>query len=172
MVEARMERQGNAPFIGRSQLRVLSEAGELLFEEEQNVALYFELFRRYLVPLEDLPLGDYKVEMTFESERQDIPQGQLIPIEPVRAEASFTVTREKASLPPEAPVTEAAAGRLSPPEGALPLLLAANAFGLIDQFQERLRLTPFPGRVTPSSQEPETLPDWAPGRRLLLPNSR
>lgn len=95
IVEAEMEREGNAPFIGRSFLKVFNEEGEVLYEHDQNVSLYFDLFRRIAAPLEDFPDGSYRAELSFRAERRDIPPAELVPMEAVSHSATFTLPGAK-----------------------------------------------------------------------------
>lgn len=91
ILDAEFEREGNAPFIGRSSIKIFDAQGEIVFEKEQNVSLYFDLLRRYSFPREEFSPGTYKAKIEFRAERRDIPSSELIAMEPVIHEAVFTI---------------------------------------------------------------------------------
>ncbi|QOC23253.1 hypothetical protein IC757_03625 [Wenzhouxiangella sp. AB-CW3] len=91
VILADLERTGNAPFIGRSHLRIFDDAGEVVLESEQNVSLYFELLRRLTASVEDLAPGDYRAELEFRAGQRDIARADRISMDPVSAEIGFQI---------------------------------------------------------------------------------
>ena len=91
VMTARLERGGNAPFIGSARLRIYDAQGELVTQTERSLAAYFSLFRRFEVPTDALPPGQYSAELRLSPERSDVAPEHRIPMEPVSESASFTV---------------------------------------------------------------------------------
>lgn len=91
-----LRRVGNAPFYGRARLSVVAEdaapAGvvppiddELLFE------VFFDRVLRFDVPLAALPAGRYRVRVSLDSNRPDIPRDRRITADPIALETAFSV---------------------------------------------------------------------------------
>lgn len=102
VIDAKLEREGNAPFIGSTQVRIFDRGGQEVFNQVQNLALYFELLRRHTAPLENLPPGEYRAELVISSTRDDISRDNLIQIEPIRRDVAFTIRPEDRLAPVEA----------------------------------------------------------------------
>lgn len=91
VMTARLERGGNAPFIGRARLRIYDAQGSLVREEERSMAAYFSLMRRFEVATGTLPPGEYSAELHLSRERSDVPPEHRIPMEPVSESVAFAV---------------------------------------------------------------------------------
>jgi P pilus assembly chaperone PapD len=92
-VTARIERGGNAPFLGRARLRIYDEGGTLVKERTRSLAAYFDLKRRFELPLpeEATAPGRYSAELRLSSERSDVPPAYRTTTDPVEASTAFTV---------------------------------------------------------------------------------
>ena len=91
VVTARLERGGNAPFIGSARLRIYDAQGQLVEERRQSLAAYFSLMRRFEVPARELAPGQYTAELRLSPERSDVSPEHQIPMDPVSESTSFTV---------------------------------------------------------------------------------
>lgn len=90
-----LRRVGNAPFYGRARLAVVTEsegaapgpslADELMFE------VFFDRVLRFDVPLEGLPSGRYRVRVSVDSDRPDIPRDRRVTADPITLDAAFSV---------------------------------------------------------------------------------
>lgn len=76
---------GNSPFIGSLQIDVKDGAGKVVASNQQTVALYYEGKRNFSFVLpEGLAKGSYLVELTFLTERSDMPKSDLVQAPPVK----------------------------------------------------------------------------------------
>lgn len=74
-VMATLEKQGRAPFLGTAHIRLLTDSGTEVANIPRAIAVYFDMRRRFEVPLpEEAGPGNYRVELTLNTERNDIPQ--------------------------------------------------------------------------------------------------
>jgi hypothetical protein len=96
-VRVPLRRVGNAPFYGRAHLAIVGDvvAGGTgavpALEDELLFEVFFDRVLRFAVPLESLPSGHYRVRVTLDSDRPDIPRDQRVDAEPVMLEAPFSV---------------------------------------------------------------------------------
>jgi len=74
----RLERTGNAPFIGSMTARMYDGSDNLVIERQTTTTAYFEEVRRLELDTSDLNPGDYRVELTFETRRSDISPTDLV----------------------------------------------------------------------------------------------
>ena len=75
-VRVRLERQGNAAFVGTVKWTVTDSAGKTLGELASPIGVYFRLEPRYRVPVGVLPRGRYWVKVEANTDRAD-PEGIL-----------------------------------------------------------------------------------------------
>jgi len=71
-------RTGNSPYIGIMSVRLVNGRGLSLAESEQIVNLFFDSEIPVSLVTGELPAGQYKIEVRFETSRGDIPEGQLV----------------------------------------------------------------------------------------------
>lgn len=83
---ARLNPTGNSPFIGSVSAYLRDSHGRLMAEQNMSVVVYLEALRRIELPLdtEQLPPGNYQLELVYETRRRDIIQKNLVQAEPVR----------------------------------------------------------------------------------------
>jgi hypothetical protein len=92
-----LRRLGNAPFYGRARLTVVPEAVQgdpdavPAIEDELLFEVFFDRVVRFALPLESLPSGHYRVRVTVDSDRPDIPGDERVAAEPVTLDAPFSV---------------------------------------------------------------------------------
>ncbi|MEX0891919.1 MAG: hypothetical protein WEB88_07070 [Gemmatimonadota bacterium] len=75
-----MARTGAAAYLGRVRVELLDAAGSVIAEEVDVVAVYYELRRRFVFA--DVP-GAARVRYTFETERPELGQSNIITAPPV-----------------------------------------------------------------------------------------
>jgi hypothetical protein len=81
--DLRLRRRGNAAFLGHVELVLVDRHGRQEGRWEHVIAVYDALFRRFVCPLEDVPAGEYRLRLSIDTERTDIPPGNLLPVAPV-----------------------------------------------------------------------------------------
>lgn len=85
-------RGGNAPYIGSVQAQLKDPQNQLVAEQRQTVALYFDSRHRVTLELpEDFVLGDYTLELSYTTQRSDISSSNLVQASPVRKSMRVTI---------------------------------------------------------------------------------
>ncbi|ERM82289.1 hypothetical protein P872_18540 [Rhodonellum psychrophilum GCM71 = DSM 17998] len=75
---------GNSPFLGSVSASLKNAAQQTVAQQQQTVALYFSGKRKVEIALpENLPAGDYTVELQYETKRADIPSSDLVQATPI-----------------------------------------------------------------------------------------
>jgi hypothetical protein len=76
-----LTRTGNAAFIGRLVAQVVAPGGQVVGEDEADVAVYRQLRARVIVPMKDKPasMAGYKVRFVIDTQRPDLPPEGPIP---------------------------------------------------------------------------------------------
>jgi hypothetical protein len=85
------ERTGNAPFIGSVRTRVLNSNNQEVDSRRSSTSIYFRNNQRVEFDASNWPAGQYTVETTFESSRNDISSQNLIQIPDVSERTTFTI---------------------------------------------------------------------------------
>ena len=72
-----LTRQGNAAFIGRIVAQVVAPNGQVVGEDEADIAVYRQLRARVVVPMKTTPaeLTGYKIRFSIDTQRTDLPSG-------------------------------------------------------------------------------------------------
>ncbi|MCH6232815.1 hypothetical protein [Cognataquiflexum rubidum] len=79
VVDSEFKVAGNSPYLGSFNAVVKDASGNIIKEQQQTLALYFEGKRSFKIPLpEDTKPGKYTLEVLFKTERSDIPTSDLI----------------------------------------------------------------------------------------------
>ena len=86
-----LERTGNAPFIGSIRANLYDMDGNLVKERQRTTTAYFEVTRRIELDTADLPPGEYRAEITFETRRGDISPTDLVQAPPITEEIKVTI---------------------------------------------------------------------------------
>lgn len=79
---ARLTRTGNSPYMGTMRADLYNAAGEKVADTWSPAFLYFEEWRRFDLPVAGLPSGTYRVELRFETRRNDMASGDLVQAPP------------------------------------------------------------------------------------------
>jgi hypothetical protein len=87
-VRVDLRRTGNAAFLGRIAVELLDDRGRVLGEADEIVAVYRDLYKRVRVLL---PPGSkpFKARIRLDTERDDLPPGGALPMEPVTLELPY-----------------------------------------------------------------------------------
>jgi len=91
-VYADLVRTGNSPFFGNVKVTILNSKSEVTAEEEQSLVNYFQFVKKFQLPLEKFPSGDYKIDLTvISNEKESFPESTLRPILPVTKYLPLTI---------------------------------------------------------------------------------
>lgn len=75
---------GNSPFLGSVYATLKNATNQAIAEQQQTVALYFSGKRSLDINLpENLPSGDYQLELRYETKRSDIASADLVKSSPI-----------------------------------------------------------------------------------------
>lgn len=84
-VTSQFTRGGNAPFIGSVQAVLRDAQNQVVAEQRQTVALYYDARHRVTLELpDDFVVGDYDLELDYRTERGDVSASDLVKGAPVR----------------------------------------------------------------------------------------
>ena len=84
-VTSQFTRGGNAPFIGSAHAVLRDPQNQVVAEQRQTVALYYDALHRVTLELpEDFVMGDYELELDYRTERGDVSASDLVKGAPVR----------------------------------------------------------------------------------------
>lgn len=86
-----VERTGNSPFLGSFRTRLLSSNNEEIVSRRSSTTVYFRNTVRSEFDASNLPAGEYTVETTFESQRNDISSHNLLQINPIIKRTTLTI---------------------------------------------------------------------------------
>jgi hypothetical protein len=86
-----VERTGNSPFIGSVRTRVMNFNGQEVDSRRSSTSVYFRNNQRVEFDTSNWPSGQYSVETTFESQRNDISSQNLLQISEVSERTTFTI---------------------------------------------------------------------------------
>lgn len=92
-ITSRVERTGNAPFLGTARLQVVDDStGDAITTQEDLASVYFDMTHRFALARADLPAGrTYRARLTYEARREDMSSSDLIPAEPVSRTLTFAI---------------------------------------------------------------------------------
>jgi hypothetical protein len=91
VVMARIDRMGNAPFLGTATLTIADAAGTPVRSTSNTVAIYKGGARSFGVDVSGLTPGRYTAEVRFEARRTDIPSENIVRAEPVAGRTTFEI---------------------------------------------------------------------------------
>ncbi len=93
-VTSEFTRGGNAPFIGSAHAVLLDPQNQVVAEQQQTVALYFDGKHRVTIELpEDFAMGDYTLELDYRTERGDVSASDLVQGAPVQKRLQVSLPR-------------------------------------------------------------------------------
>ncbi len=74
-----MRRTGNAAFLGTLHLALQNSSGALVVQADRHVAVYRDLLKRVVLPVGDLPSGNYTLHVRLDTERSDLDPKLVLP---------------------------------------------------------------------------------------------
>ncbi len=74
----RLERTGNAPFLGSMYAKLKDSKGKVVAEAQSTTTVYFDEIRRLDLNTEKVSPGDYTLELSFETKRNDMMASDLV----------------------------------------------------------------------------------------------
>jgi hypothetical protein len=74
---------GNSPFLGSVSASIKDANEKTVSKKEETVAMYFNGKKGVEVSVDDLPAGEYQLELRFETSRADIPSSDLVQSNPI-----------------------------------------------------------------------------------------
>lgn len=89
--DVRLERTGNAAYIGMLELALLDAEKREVGSWMRAIAVYRDLYRHIEMPVGDLPSGLYTLALRLCNERSDIPGENLLVAAPLETEMSLMV---------------------------------------------------------------------------------
>lgn len=92
ILRPRLTRNGEAAYIGALRTTVRDSAGTVRAEWTEQVAVYYELYRRFAYDVTELTAGAYWVHVELSTERGDILPEHRLPAAPVADSARVRVT--------------------------------------------------------------------------------
>jgi hypothetical protein len=84
-------RQGNAAYLGTARFTVLDSGGTAMRQWATPISVYYPYDRRFVVPLEGLPAGAYRLALTLVAERSDLEARRVLPAATVGDTVAFEV---------------------------------------------------------------------------------
>lgn len=91
-ITSRVERTGNAPFLGTARLEVVDDStGTTVTTQEDVASVYFDMTHRFALNRGEFPPGTYRARLTYETRREDVSSSDLVPADPVSRMLTFAV---------------------------------------------------------------------------------
>jgi hypothetical protein len=81
---------GNAPFLGTINMRLFNASNQVVHEDRQVTSVFVNGYRNFVLP-QDFPAGNYRVALSFEASRPDVPSQQNFPMATYNTEGRITV---------------------------------------------------------------------------------
>jgi hypothetical protein len=72
-----LQRTGNAPYLGSMYAKLKDAQGKVVAEAQSSTTVYFEEIRRIELNLENVVSGEYNLELSFETRRNDMQASDL-----------------------------------------------------------------------------------------------
>lgn len=77
-IRPHLHRKGNAPFLGSMFAKLKDARGNVVAETQSTTTAYFDVIRRMDLKIGEVPPGKYKLELSFESRRNDMMASDLV----------------------------------------------------------------------------------------------
>lgn len=84
-------RGGNSPFLGSINVRVYDNKNKLVLENIEFTSIYFDTKLKHEFDISDLESGQYNIEISIASDRQDISKDDLVQMNPVSATTTVII---------------------------------------------------------------------------------
>lgn len=91
-ITSKVDRTGNAPYLGTATLEVLNDSTEaVVMTQEDKASVYFGMTHRFAIARPDLQTGTYRARVTYQTRRKDLPSSELVPADPISRTLIFAV---------------------------------------------------------------------------------
>lgn len=78
-----LRRTGNAAYLGRLRAELVNERGDVVGSAWDDLAVYRQVRRRHVIPVPAGTTGPLFVQLTIDTEREDLPAGGALPVAPI-----------------------------------------------------------------------------------------
>jgi hypothetical protein len=78
-----LRRTGNAAYLGRLRADLVNERGDVVGSAWDDLAVYRQVRRRHVIPVPAGTTGPLFVQLTIDTEREDLPAGGALPVAPI-----------------------------------------------------------------------------------------
>lgn len=89
-LKTKLRKGGNSPFLGSITTKILQN-GEAVATKFSSTSFYVDGIHSEVIDISDIPSGEYKVEVTFETRRSDISPSDLVQMQPVTETTTITI---------------------------------------------------------------------------------
>lgn len=90
-VLTKVSRTGNAPFLGSVYATLYNSKNEEVGTSKISTTIFFDDVIRHEIDTSGLSSGNYKLQLRFESQRNDVPKEDLVQITPVSKSTQITL---------------------------------------------------------------------------------
>ena len=84
-------RTGNSPFLGSVNVSLQNSRGETVREATVSTTYFFDGVHKQTFDIEDLPAGNYNINIEFISQRDDISANDIVQMPKVTESATYTI---------------------------------------------------------------------------------
>lgn len=83
---------GDQPFYAQFDYKIFDSGNSIVYENTEYIGLYFDINKKYLIPVSDIKPGSYTAQITLSSDTgTDIPKTDKGPIQPVTKKVDFII---------------------------------------------------------------------------------
>lgn len=86
-----LSRTGNSPFLGTITTILKNANGNEVRRGVVSTSIYFDGIHRENLDINDLPSGNYSIEVSFESSRTDVSSNEIVQMETVKKTTSYVI---------------------------------------------------------------------------------
>jgi len=86
-----VEKGGNSPFLGTSEMKVFNMVGKLIAETKEMTPFYISGTRAFKFDKKLFNTGQYRVDISMTNEHKDVPSDFKVPFSPVRESCTIEV---------------------------------------------------------------------------------
>ncbi len=91
LIKTSLERLGEAPFIGSMIAKLIDSKGKIVATSTSSTTAYFKVLRRYELGIGKVKSGAYKLELSFETKRNDMAATDLVQSQPVKEAIDISI---------------------------------------------------------------------------------
>lgn len=91
VILAKIDRTGEAPFIGSMIAKLLDPKGKVIANTQSTTTAYFNVLRRLELNISKITPGSYNLEVTFETKRSDMAADDLVQAPPLSSSINVLI---------------------------------------------------------------------------------